>query len=171
MCRPSPLPKPPMTLRLLHFDVLNQDLEGNDDPDNVDLLQGILDGFHIVDATVLQSNLSSKLSKLVCIYVYMFVSADANETNEMHFTVNISVMACHNYDIVAYIEDLYIHAPPLMKVNLVVLGVCNQLEQSRRACYSHNFFCVAIDSLSFSLELPSHKLAEFQVFATAVHSQ
>ena len=42
-----------MTLSSLHYDVWYRELEGDDHPDNVDLLQGIRDGFHIVDASVL----------------------------------------------------------------------------------------------------------------------
>ena len=42
-----------MTPSSLHYDVWYRELEGDDHPDNVDLLQGIRDGFHIVDASVL----------------------------------------------------------------------------------------------------------------------
>ena len=40
-----------MTPSSLHYDVWYRELEGDDHPDNVDLLQGIRDGFHIVDAS------------------------------------------------------------------------------------------------------------------------
>ena len=42
-----------MTPSSLHYDVWYRELEGDDHPDNVELLQGIGDGSHIVDASVL----------------------------------------------------------------------------------------------------------------------